>query len=314
LDTTAINVEILAVELEKITVGVSTSKDASVDPDIISTPCHPRTQTDPAIPLPFTLPFIDSVPFPKLLDDECHPKYFPRYGVTVAFLGELVNLCPGGRAALETEKTTTNDVCEKFIKPTTAPYKLSFCDLLRQLRHPAVSYANVFISHAWKYAFVDVVDALTLHFADALDTIVWFDCLSVNQHRSNEKDFTWWSSTFQDTIRQFGHTVMVLSPWQDPIPLTRAWCLWELYSTHVTRSKFEVALSKEEVNKFYADMFEDAIGNIDNMKSKIDVARSECYFASDKEKIFSAIQQKSSFAELNQVVFDKLRDFYQTRQ
>jgi hypothetical protein len=64
-----------------------------------------------------------------------------------------------------------------------------------------------------------------------MDAVVWYDVFSVNQHSTGEKDFTWRSGTFQEAISQFGHTVMVLSPWYDSIPLKRAWCLWELYST-----------------------------------------------------------------------------------
>ncbi len=64
-----------------------------------------------------------------------------------------------------------------------------------------------------------------MHFRAALNTIVWFDVFCVNQHSRADKDFNnWWSTTFQGAIKQFGRTVMVLSPWQDPVPLTRAWC------------------------------------------------------------------------------------------
>ena len=28
-----------------------------------------------------------------------------------------------------------------------------------------------------------------------------------------------------------GHTLLVLSPWRNPIPLRRSWCLWEIVCT-----------------------------------------------------------------------------------
>ena len=38
-----------------------------------------------------------------------------------------------------------------------------------------------------------------------------------------------WNDLFVE--EQIDHTVLVLAPWDDPIPLTQAWCLWEIYST-----------------------------------------------------------------------------------
>ena len=41
--------------------------------------------------------------------------------------------------------------------------------------------------------------------------------------------------------------MLVLSPWDDPIPLTRAWCLYEIYSTMITPGvKFDVVLPDAE--------------------------------------------------------------------
>ena len=39
----------------------------------------------------------------------------------------------------------------------------------------------------------------------------------------------------------------MLSPWDDPIPLTRAWCLYEIYSTLISPGvKFDVVLPDAE--------------------------------------------------------------------
>ncbi len=254
-----------------------------------------------------------ALPFPELVEDELAPGYFPQDGVSVRFLQDFILQCDGGRDGIK--ELTTTDLCEKMVKPITAPYKLSFCDLMKQIQHKGVGKATVFISHAWKYKFVDLVDALVKHFSspgNSLDTIVWFDVFSVNQHRSGEKDFTWWSGTFQEAIRQFGRTVMVLSPWQDPIPLTRAWCLWELYSTVITGCVFEVALSDHEEESFFQDIDKDTLGSLNAMKGKIDVARSECWIPDDREKIFTAIQQQTTFYQLNAVIFKCFRHWMTT--
>lgn len=158
---------------------------------------------------------------------------FPKHGIKVSFLVQFIQSV--GRANLGGK--TTTDVCNEYIKPATQMSQLSYCELLTSRGDPAVGKARVFISHAWKYLFLDVVSALENHFSGAMDTIIWFDLFSNNQHKAVDLDFSWWCGTFQSAIKEFNHTVMILTPWKDPIPLTRGWCIFELYCTNVTNSK-----------------------------------------------------------------------------
>ncbi len=122
-------------------------------------------------------------------------------------------------------------------------------------------------------------------------------------------DFNYWSTTFQSAIQSFGHTVMVFAPWNDPIPLTRAWCLWELYCTVHTSSQFDIAMTTSAHQQFIEDVVANAKRSIDKMLSQIDVARSKSFKESDRELIFKAIERTVGFSRLNSVVFEKLRDW-----
>jgi hypothetical protein len=146
---------------------------------------------------------------------------FPKAGVKL-FEGiqDFYDRC-GGKEVLE--GLTTTDVSNIFVKPQTENRLCSYCEMLESQHHPAVGIATVFISHAWKYLFLDVICALEYHFRDQPDIIIWFDLFSNNQHIANNLDFSAWCETFKSAIKQFGHTVMVLAPWSDPIPLTRGW-------------------------------------------------------------------------------------------
>ena len=58
----------------------------------------------------------------------------------------------------------------------------------------------------------------------------------------------YWETTFQECIRQIGHTVVVLDqlPLAVPTALTRIWCIWEMYSAiigAVRGNKLSVALA-----------------------------------------------------------------------
>ena len=58
-------------------------------------------------------------------------------------------------------------------------------------------------------------------------------------------------TTFKAAIQNFGLTVMILSPFEDPVPLTRSWCLWEIYCTlEAPGCVFEVALPEAQQAAF----------------------------------------------------------------
>ena len=56
----------------------------------------------------------------------------------------------------------------------------------------------------------------------------WFDLYINNQHGTESVPQEWWSTTFKQSIKSIGSVLLVMSPWNNPTPLTRAWCLWEI--------------------------------------------------------------------------------------
>lgn len=231
---------------------------------------------------------------------------FPKLGVKLSFVEEFIEFCNGRQRF---DDLTTTDVCENFIKPLTSDAKCSFCEMLEHSNHPAVGVATVFISHAWKYRFLDVIEALQYHFKDSPDIVIWFDLFSNNQHKAISLDFNWWSNTFKTAIAQFGRTVMVLAPWNNPIPLTRAWCLFEIYCTIDTKGQFEIALSKNQQKHFFEDMITYGDLKINEMLATIHVEKSECFKREDKQKIFEVVEKTVGFGSVNAMLFAKFRDW-----
>jgi hypothetical protein len=72
----------------------------------------------------------------------------------------------------ELEGLTTTAVCNSIVKDITKADRVAYCDYLVMEATKlgksceVVGEANVFISHAWKYHFLDVLDTLLLHFND----------------------------------------------------------------------------------------------------------------------------------------------------
>ncbi len=46
-----------------------------------------------------------------------------------------------------------------------------------------------------------------------------------------------------------GQMVMVMTPWDNPVSLTRAWCLVELYACRSSGSRFDVALLQRQLEQ-----------------------------------------------------------------
>jgi tetratricopeptide (TPR) repeat protein len=251
--------------------------------------------------------------------DLSHLESFSKQGISLSYLiNEFVENC-GGSEALKGLSTT--EVCNTFVKPATETCLSSYCDMLLDQQKQksdhdnannskeTVSRATVFISHAWKYEFLHVLDALEDHFKDEPGTIIWFDLFSNNQHKASDLPHEWWQTVFKSAIKDFGHTVMVMSPWNDPIPYTRAWCIFEAYCTVITESRFEIAMSAKEHDDFLKNTISDPEGTINTMLGKINAENSTSFLPEDKDHIFEVILKKVGFSKINSLVFEQLRQW-----
>ncbi|KAI9353218.1 hypothetical protein DFJ73DRAFT_642349, partial [Zopfochytrium polystomum] len=213
-------------------------------------------------------------------------------GVRLSFVLDFVGAC-GGRDALI--GLTTADVSQRWIVPSTSSSRLSAVDhLLLHDRGDVVCPANWFISHAWSFHFLDVVDALVgffkVHNVDPVDAVIWFDMFSNSQHDTNERPFEWWEETFMGAVKSIQNVVMVLLPWNDPVPLKRAWCVFEVFATARTNSKFHVAMPPSVASDFFSNLV-DRPPIFYEVLSKISCTRSSATLESDRKLIFEVIDR-----------------------
>jgi tetratricopeptide (TPR) repeat protein len=107
----------------------------------------------------------------------------------------------------------------------------------------------------------------------------------------------------------FGRVVLVLMPYAEPIVFTRAWCLFEIYTTIATGSKFEVALNTSQKNAFLDAICDDA-GKYWKLLGDIDVKKADAWSLSDKEQIFQAVERmEGGFSGVNGKICEKMRDW-----
>ena len=160
----------------------------------------------------------------------------PRVGVSLQVLRSLL-----AKANALRQGMTTSEVCHEIVKPATEAVQCSFAQLIidsgkdgvMDCTEQHVDTATVFVSHAWQCPFEELVGCVEAHATavqQAGDTsradFFWVDVVVNTQWITPKHDFRWWCQTFGQNIRSIGHTLVVLYPWSNPLPLTRAWCLF----------------------------------------------------------------------------------------
>ena len=217
-------------------------------------------------------------------------------------------------AALRQPPTTTTQVNLCVVKPDTLVVGCSYARMLvaRGEGEGAVGRPTLFLSHAWRYRFADLVDALDEHLAglpaaDRDAARVWNDIFVENQNSANVKPEGYFFTAFKDAVAQIGHTVLVLTPWDDPIPITRAWCLWEIYSTLVSGATFTAVLPQAERRRLREAVLTDSKALTDVMTS-VKAERAEAFEPADRDAIFAAVgQMEGGFHCVNVRVLEMLR-------
>ncbi|KAJ3130654.1 Kinesin light chain 3 [Physocladia obscura] len=212
----------------------------------------------------------------------------------------------GGTDAVE--GLTTTEVCQSFILPMTCETRLSLVEQLQNdpIYNNLVKEATFFFSHAWEFKFRDLLHSIESFIREQNlnpdKTFIWLDIFSTSQHDFNEKSFEWLAYTFQQTIAKIGNLVLVMLPWSDPLPLKRAWCVYEIYASVKSNSKFYVALPPNEQETFIESIMADNLTFYEILKySNSEV--SHCQHQSDQDEIFNVIRRSIGFSKLDQLVF-----------
>ncbi|KAJ1533165.1 Kinesin light chain 3 [Nowakowskiella sp. JEL0078] len=91
-------------------------------------------------------------------------------------------------------------------------------------------------------------------------------------------------------------------PWDNPLPLTRAWCVFELYACAHTDSNFQVAMTRVETNRFLNGIRNDP-SNFFEMLAKVNSKKSTSFHAQDKINIHEAIDRTIGFVAMDGMKF-----------
>lgn len=129
---------------------------------------------------------------------------------------------------------------------------------------PLARPATVFVSHSYGASFALPVDTLSHWQAqqeahgDAGPYYYYIDLLSVPQHGKPAKiDFVDLRREYGSSVRSIGRLVLFLD-WPDRAPLTRAWCIFEIFMGMVVGADFSVAMPPAHGHSFQAELLQQA--------------------------------------------------------
>jgi hypothetical protein len=234
-------------------------------------------------------------------------------GISLAGLKAFIDSREGGRDAFF--GLATEAVKEMHVK--LASVKKSYAQMQLEQGSAHVQQANKFVSHTYEYYFLDLVDAVEAWERERPEGsgpfFYYIDVLCVNQHSAHKVvPFEELRGEFAGSIRSIGHTLLLLK-WGNPVPLTRAWCVFEINTTLSSGSLLEVIMPPSDTDDFMSAL----VNNFDSIALQtcsVKVEESKATISLDQENIHRIIRESpGGFLKANQLVIKAMKDWMLAR-
>ena len=160
------------------------------------------------------------------------------------------------------------------------------------IKDKVVDDAEVYITCELTNNFLETMNTLKDHFSDKPDVFICMDRVTHRTPSSGEGvDSVFDIDKFEERIRQIGHVVVVMSPWNNMGFLRRTALLFEIYCAYKNECKFDIALSMDEKKKLIDCVKKGGEEVIQEALERIDIHTSVSNFKSleilIKEKVKS---------------------------
>jgi len=142
---------------------------------------------------------------------------------------------------------------------------------------------------------------------ETTEIFLWFDIATINEHEP-EKVSKGFSTTFMEAVGAIGHVLLVMTPWTQPVVLSRSWCLWEVFCTWQQKCKLTICLPQAERSSSFARQLGDPHLLTDTLAT-IDSSNAKAGAEKDRLKIAKAIEESVGFKALDAMIFSKVRDW-----
>ena len=255
------------------------------------------------------------------------PPSASSHGVTLRFFRQFV-----AQHQIAADRKTEELL--DIVKSETADTKTSLVEKL--LRGAEVGDASWFISHAWKYSFVETLEMMERFFRKEVgeeweNTVVWFDLFCGSQHAEGQQAFGTLADIFEGNLNKIGRILIVSGRDQDavrahgapapveaasglswqPYSFRRVWCIFEYYSAIKANCKMEIAMSEVDENamsQMMEGVGEHRHGSYDffhRLRSLIDFGNADASTLTHKINIRRLVQgEEGGYAALEYRVFE----------
>lgn len=254
---------------------------------------------------------------------------------------------PENATILHTVLSVAKPAGATMICPRDGEFGCAYVDTLTN--HDDVGRASALLSYTWGYKVLSVGSALrrwaVKHERNPKRAYVWICSLCLNQHRIGKKMVTpeELAGEFGPRVQSIGRILPMLEPWRNPSYLSRAWCLFELYTAIGERGrvKIDIILTEDEHADFVKAMSTEGCewwcpslsavisirvltaalsipfrsdGCIDETLDGIHSENATAFSPADLEAIRELIQSKpGGFAQLNSTVKRHLHHWFESQ-
>ena len=213
----------------------------------------------------------------------------------------------GGRAAFAGKSTAW--VKLNVVLPATLAAESSYVATLAAAGSPHAALATAFISHAYDDEFLGVVDAVAaLEAREGASAFYYFDLLVVNQHGQGAVvPFEALRGEFGRSVRAIGRTLLVLR-WANPVPLQRAWCVFELATTLTVGASMKVLMPPADAAAFKEALLHD-FDSLTYKTCRVDVEKAGAREKADLDNIQRVIRESDGYLKTNQLVIGAMKSW-----
>ena len=164
----------------------------------------------------------------------------------------------------------------------------------------------------WSYRFREllaIIEAFEEQAKPDQTLYYWFDIFVMNQHNQEDLGQVRLLHNLADSIQGPGRVLLALDSWRDPSPLSRVWCLLEIFTAMEQGAELVMCLSSAE----QASLAEKLVKNqaeVHRVLEAVDAEKAEATVASDREAIFALIRGKVGFELFNSTITEALRQSF----
>ncbi len=173
------------------------------------------------------------------------------------------------RYDIQVDEQLTFGALDTILRRLTASARCSFCDLLaRDDPDRGIHVANLYLSVLPAMQVLTVLDRLK---DEPPETVVWVDVWSRNMHVSgDEVTFVTWSEQTRAIIEAIGRTIVMLSPWNQPLAWQLAWPVLDMFFTMQSRrAKLQFVMYESE--DCLQALQHDPIGTMNRLFARLDL-------------------------------------------